>query len=121
MSTKQLSRHQAHWSEFLFCFNYRITYHPGKAGGKSDTLTYQSGDLLREGDISDPCHLYQHQTVLKSHVLDPRILKTQYQSITLNPIQLHLFLIQFSFFVTLAFMNFDPEEFNSDDAESQLN
>ena len=59
--------------------------------------------------------------VLKSHVLDFRIFKIQYQNIILNPIQLHLFLIQFSFFVILVFINLNSEEFNSDDVESQLN
>ena len=73
MSTKQLSRCQARWSEFLSHFNYRITYRPGKAGGKPDALTHRSGDLPKEGDTQDPRHLHQHQTVLKSHVLDPRI------------------------------------------------
>ena len=58
--------------------------------------------------------------VLKSHILDPRILETQCQSIILNPIQLHLFSIQFLSFVTLAFIDFDPEESNSDDAKFQL-
>ena len=120
MFIKQLSCHQACWSEFLSCFNYHITYHSDKAKGKSNALTCWSGNLSREGDISDPHHLYQHQMVLKSHVLDLRILKTQCQSITLDPIQLHLFPIQFSFFVTLAFMDLDPEESNPDDAEPQL-
>ena len=54
-------------------FNYRITYCPGKAGGKPDALTHRSGDFPKEGDTQDPCHLHQHQTVLKSHVLDLRI------------------------------------------------
>ena len=58
--------------------------------------------------------------VFKSHVLDLRILETQCQNITLDPIQLHLSSIQSLFFVTLAFMNLDSEEFNPDDAESQL-
>ena len=40
MSTKQLSCRQARWSEFLSCFNYRITYRPGKARGKPDALTH---------------------------------------------------------------------------------
>ena len=39
MSTKLLSRRQASWSEFLSWFNFRITYRPGKAGGKPDVLT----------------------------------------------------------------------------------
>ena len=56
--TKQLSRRQAHWSEFLSCFNYHITYCPGKAGGKPNALTCRSGDLPKERDTLDPCHQY---------------------------------------------------------------
>ena len=77
MSIKQLSCHQACWSEFLSHFNYHITYHSDKAEDKSDALICQSGNLLKKGDTSDPHHLYQHQTVLKSHILNLRILKTQ--------------------------------------------
>ena len=75
MFTKQLSCHQAHWSEFLSCFNYHITYRPGKAGGKPDALTHRSGDLPKERDTLDSYHQYQHQTVLKSHILDDKIKK----------------------------------------------
>ena len=120
MFIKQLSCCQACWNEFLFCFNYCITYCPDKAESKPDALTYWSGNLSKEGDTSDSCHLYQNQTVLKFHVLNLRILETQYQNITLNPIQLHLFSIQFLSFVILAFMNLDLEESNSNNAESQL-
>ena len=59
--------------------------------------------------------------VLKSHILDPRILKIQCQSIILDSMQLHLFSIQSLSLVTLASMNFDSEKSNSDDAKSQLN
>ena len=50
MSTKLLNRRQARWSEFLFHFDFRITYQPGKEGGKPDALTWRSGDLPKEGD-----------------------------------------------------------------------
>jgi len=50
MSTKLLNRRQARWSEFLSCFDFRIVYRPGKAGGKPDALTRISGDLPEEGD-----------------------------------------------------------------------
>ena len=121
MSIKQLNCHQACWSEFLFCFNYHITYHSDKAESKPDVLICQSGNLSKEGDTSDPCHLYQHQMILKFYVLNLRIFETQCQSIILDFIQLHLFSIQFFFFVILIFMNLNSEEFNSDDAEPQLN
>jgi hypothetical protein len=62
MSTKLLNRRQARWSEFLSRFNFKITYRPGKAGGKPDALTRRSTDLPQEGDER---LLNQAQTVLK--------------------------------------------------------
>jgi len=50
MSTTLLNCRQARWSEFLSRFDFRITYRPGKAGGKPDALTRRSGDLPKEGD-----------------------------------------------------------------------
>ena len=60
ISIKQLSCCQACWSEFLFCFNYCIMYYLNKAESKSDALTHWSGNLLKKGNTSDSCHLYQH-------------------------------------------------------------
>ena len=109
-------------------FNYRITYCPGKAGGKSDALTCQSGDLPKEKDTQDPCHLHQHQTVLKSHVLDPRIqedlqnvfepriLNLQCRIIALDLIQLHLSPVQLSSPINLA-----PMKLNTEDPEPETN
>ena len=56
MFTKQLSRCQAHWSEFLSRFNYHITYCSGKASSKPNALTCRSGDLPKERDTLDSCH-----------------------------------------------------------------
>ncbi|KAI1001585.1 hypothetical protein K3495_g6619 [Podosphaera aphanis] len=39
MSTKTLNRRQARWSEFLYRFNFVISYRLGKLGGKPDALT----------------------------------------------------------------------------------
>jgi hypothetical protein len=39
MTTKQLTRHQAQWSEFLADFDFLIHYRPGRLGAKPDTLT----------------------------------------------------------------------------------
>ena len=60
MFIKQLSCYQVCWSEFLFYFNYCITYHSDKAENKSDTLIHQSGDLFKKRNTSDSCYLYQH-------------------------------------------------------------
>ena len=66
MSTKLLSRRPAHWSEFLFRFNFRILYQPGKASGKPDAVTRWFGDLPKEGDERTA---FQRQVVLKPHNL----------------------------------------------------
>jgi hypothetical protein len=50
MTTKLLNRCQAHWSQFLSQFNFKIVYHPGTAGGKPDALTRRSRDLPKAGD-----------------------------------------------------------------------
>ena len=42
MTTKQLSRRQARWSEYLSRFDFQIAYRPGKSGGKPDALTRRS-------------------------------------------------------------------------------
>lgn len=70
MTTKNLSRRQARWSEYLSRFEFVIQYRPGKQGQKPDSLTRRSGDLPKEGDKRLE---YQFQTVLKKRNLDPRI------------------------------------------------
>jgi len=60
MSTKQLSRRQARWSEFLSRFNYHIAYHFDKIDDKSNALTRRSEDLSKEKNTFDSRHQYQH-------------------------------------------------------------
>jgi RNase H-like domain found in reverse transcriptase/Reverse transcriptase (RNA-dependent DNA polymerase)/Integrase zinc binding domain/Integrase core domain/Aspartyl protease/Chromo (CHRromatin Organisation MOdifier) domain len=67
MSTKKLTRRQVRWAEFLSRFHFKITYRPGKLGGKPDALTRRSGDLPQEGDERLS---HQEQTVLKPHNFD---------------------------------------------------
>jgi hypothetical protein len=38
-TTKQLSRHQARWSERLASFDFIINYCPGRLGAKPDAIT----------------------------------------------------------------------------------
>ena len=86
-STKQLSRRQARWSEFLSRFDFKIIYRPGKAGGKPDALTRRSGDLPEEGDETDERRQFQYQTILKTHNLDEGIARSYNldHSVTLAP------------------------------------
>ena len=67
MTTKLLNRRQARWSEFLSRFNFKITYRPGKAGGKPDALTRRSGDLPKEGDERI---IANQQAILKPQNID---------------------------------------------------
>jgi hypothetical protein len=68
MSTKLLNCRQTHWAEYLSCFNFRIVYRPGKAGGKPDALTRRSGDLPQGGDAR---LIEQQRVVLKPQNLLP--------------------------------------------------
>ena len=70
MTTKQLSRRQACWSEYLSRFNFVIQFWPGKLGAKPDALTRRSGDLPKAGDERIK---QMSQTVLKKHNLNPAI------------------------------------------------
>ena len=54
-------------------------------------------------------------------IFDIKIMKLQTQIITLDSIQLHLFLIISALLQILAFMNLEIEEFNVEDVKSQLN
>jgi len=134
MSIKQLSHHQAHWSEFLSRFNYHITYYFNKINDKLNALTRRSEDLFKKKNTFNSWYQYQHQTILKTHVLDfnivenlvfnvfdIKVMKLQSQIITLNLVQLHLFLIISAFLQILTFMNLEIEEFNIKDIKFQLN
>ena len=133
MSTKQLSHHQARWSEFLSKFNYCIAYHFDKIDDKLNALTRRSENLFKEKNTFDSWHQYQHQTILKIHVLDfdivenltldvfdIKVMKLQSQIIALDSIQLHLFSVISALSQILAFMNLEIEEFNVEDVKSQL-
>ncbi len=133
MLTKQLSHHQACWSKFLFKFNYCITYCLDKIADKLNALTRRSEDFFKEKDTFNSWHQYQHQTILKTHVLnldivknlifdifDIKVMKLQSQIIILDSIQLHLFLVISAFLQILVLMNLEIEEFNVEDVESQL-
>jgi hypothetical protein len=62
ISTKLVNYCQTCWDEYLSCFNFKIVYCPGKAGGKPDALTHRSGDLPQGGD---KCLTEQQKAVLK--------------------------------------------------------
>ena len=51
-TTKILTRRQYRWSEFLNQFNIKISFRPGKLGGKPDALTRRWDVYLKEGDNS---------------------------------------------------------------------
>lgn len=50
MSNKNLSKRQVWWAEYLFSYNFYITYQPGKKNMKPDTLKRRYGDLPSQGD-----------------------------------------------------------------------
>jgi hypothetical protein len=50
LTTKSLTRQQAHWSEYLLAFNMVICFRPGKLSKKPDTLTRRVDYYLKRGD-----------------------------------------------------------------------
>jgi len=98
-----------------------------------NALTRRSEDLSKEKNTFDSQHQYQHQTILKTHVLDfdivknlifdvfdIKVMKLQSQIIALDAVQLHLFSIISAFLQILTFMNLEIEEFNVENIKSQL-
>lgn len=71
MTTKQLSRRQVRWSEFLSQFQFAIKSIPGKENGKPDSLTRRSQDLPK--DENDDRIQYQQQSLLKPHNIDSSV------------------------------------------------
>ncbi len=98
-----------------------------------NALTRRSEDLFKEKDTFDSWHQYQHQTILKIHVLnlnivenlvlnvfDIKVMKFQSQIIALDSVQLLLFSVISTSLQILTFMNLEIEEFNVEDIKSQL-
>ena len=86
MTSKLLNRRQARWVEFLSQFNFKITYRPGKQGGKPDALIRRSGDLPEDGDEN-----FRNETaVLKPHNQDPAVTPTEQQKPQLESHKLNL-------------------------------
>ena len=71
MTTKQLSRRQARWSEFLSRFDFQIQYRPGKQNNRADALTRRSADLSK--DPTDPRRTQQQQVVIKPQNLSSEL------------------------------------------------
>ena len=71
MTTKQLSRRQARWSEFLSRFNFAIQYRPGRLNSRADALTRRSDDFPENDE--DPRHARHRQLVLKPQNLSPEL------------------------------------------------
>ena len=62
MSTKELSRRQARWSEKLAEYNFKIRYRPGRKNERADALTRMPGSTPESQD--DERVKYQQQTIL---------------------------------------------------------
>ena len=64
-TTKQLTRRQARWSEYLSGFDFVIKYRPGKLGGKPDALTRRP-DVYPSQEDKDSANPQNFQTLLKA-------------------------------------------------------
>jgi len=98
-----------------------------------NALTRRSEDLSKEKNTFDSQHQYQHQTILKTHILDLnivenlafnvfniKVMKLQSQIIILDSVQLHLFSVISTSLQILTVMNLEIEEFDVENIKSQL-
>jgi RNase H-like domain found in reverse transcriptase/Reverse transcriptase (RNA-dependent DNA polymerase)/Integrase zinc binding domain/Integrase core domain/Chromo (CHRromatin Organisation MOdifier) domain len=77
MTSKQLSRRQARWSEFMSNFNFEIKYRPGRLGTKPDALTRRS-DVYPKGEDrayaqANPHNfhaIFRTEQIRAAHVMD---------------------------------------------------
>jgi hypothetical protein len=75
-STKQLSRRQERWFEFLSRLNFKTVYQLDKVDEKSNALIRRSEDFSRKKNEIDERHRHQHQIILKTHNLNAEIVKS---------------------------------------------
>jgi len=53
MMAKKLNRHQARWSLYLACFDFKLTYRPGRCMGKPDALSQRPDHRKEASDNKD--------------------------------------------------------------------
>jgi len=98
-----------------------------------NALTRRSEDLSKEKNTFNSQHQYQHQKILKTHILDLnivenlafnvfniKVMKLQSQIIILDSVQLHLFSVISTSLQILTVINLEIEEFDVEDIKSQL-
>ena len=54
LTTKQLNRWQARWSELLFGFDFQIQHRPGSLNGRADMLSRRTDYMKQDSNISKP-------------------------------------------------------------------
>ncbi|KAI0992409.1 hypothetical protein K3495_g15776, partial [Podosphaera aphanis] len=85
MTTKELSRRQVRWSEFLSQFDFVIKSRSGKDNTKADSLTRRSQDLPK--DDSDPRVQHQSQILLPTQKLHKSVIEDlKNNDISSNPV-----------------------------------
>lgn len=54
LTTKQLNRRQARWSEFLSTFNFQIQHRPGSLNGRADALSRRVDFMEGRNSLARP-------------------------------------------------------------------
>ena len=73
MTSKQLNRKQIRWIEFLFEFNFKITYKSNVQSTKSNNLIRRFANLFEFDDNDDERKKYNYVTFLKEKHLNKKI------------------------------------------------
>ena len=84
MTTKKLTRLQAHWAEFLSGFDLVISYTPGKENQKADSLTRHPNDLPLNMDDDRQQHLLQ--TILLAKRLEIILIEGEVKSTIIDQV-----------------------------------
>ena len=72
--TEQLNWQQTRWAKFLFKFNFKIMYKPGKQGGKPNVLMQISQDIPKK--VKNLRQQHQFQTLLHNNQSDKNVKKS---------------------------------------------
>ncbi|MBW0561067.1 hypothetical protein O181_100782, partial [Austropuccinia psidii MF-1] len=90
MTSKVLTRRQAHWDEFLFEFNFSITYHPGRLATLPDALSHRDNVYPERGEDFISKNPMNFQQIIKQDEVQPSkyfAVKVEYFSTLIDSIQ----------------------------------
>ena len=72
MTTKKLSARQAHWTEFLSQYDFKLIYCEGKVNTRADTLSYIENNVREQDKVMAEQRM---QVLLPRDKIDSRVIE----------------------------------------------